>query len=277
MQFRSLMAITSLLAIACSPSHSGAPDSPADPQVGIVGGTLATGSDPGIKAVLSLRIQKDDQIFCTGVLISRQWLLTAGHCVVAAQQLISSGGVVSVGFTVESKARNVVDHAFVHPDFNIQSIATADSVTTIDVGDIGLMHLSKPAPASAVPANLPKTAVLPDHSVQVQIFGYGLVNSTDQNVDGKLRKVTKNAKVSKDTANLLEDDETNGHGTCNGDSGGPSFLVGAKVPIVIGLVSATLREPALNGMAIGDRCRQPNGLTQVGYYLSWIQKTQAAN
>lgn len=270
--FSILFLTGSLLLAACQGSNTSSALQMGEGD-SIVGGSVASSRDFGRNTLVSLRRKATDGIFCTGSLIHSRIVLTAAHCLKASG--LNAEDIV-IGFAANPEARVDVDAAESHDGFQMNAERSFFGGSKIRItGDVALLRLVRSAPQGAQIADLPRAAVKPGQNIQVKIFGYGKTDYRQTGVDGNLRLVDKAAFVESETPHLLIDDETDGHGTCSGDSGGPSFLIGAKRPTVMAVVSATL---SMGGFLSGrgqDVCRQKNGLTQTGYYLDWLLQKKA--
>ena len=117
--------------------------------------------------------------------------------------------------------------------------------------------------ASAAPANMKVTKLYQKSLVKNQILvasGYGVTSGTSHQGSGVLRET--NVRVAEPLVGKSEFyiDQTNGHGICSGDSGGPSFVQTAAGDLQqVGITSR------------GDETCAKGGLyTLVPAYLKWI-------
>ena len=145
------------------------------------------------------------------------------------------------------------------------------------VGDIGIIVFDQPAPASYVPvAVAPPSAIA--SGTDILLAGFGAIAQNQQGA-GTLRQTTAHVdRICTGSANAdgsgCSDGEfiqrNEGHGTCNGDSGGPVFVREGGGSLIGGtgalqVVGATSR---------GDDCDVGNGTyTFVSAYQGWMKCT----
>ncbi|OAQ98463.1 hypothetical protein LLEC1_02959 [Akanthomyces lecanii] len=230
----------------------------------IIGGQAAlNGSAPYI-----VSIRKAGAHMCGGSLISDQWVLTAGHClmdvvprsltVVAGSNSLRAGGV----------ERNV-SQGITNDDF--------DSVKRIN--DIALLRLAAPLELtdSIRPVDLYQSQEI-DAGTNVTVYGWGYTSYPPGPKPQELQFVSRNtisnaacndAYVEYDAKQVTQNQvctQSGGHGTCNGDSGGPLVLTNTEGKVFqVGLVSF--------GVPCADK--YPDVFTKVSAYRKWIEDHSA--
>ena len=187
--------------------------------------------------------------FCTSVVLTREILLTAGHCVSGASDLAAYVGGDPIP----------VSNAAVHPEYRADAIKTRHRSI-----DLALVRLSRPLPPNFMPIRLSARGKLAVGNT-FYIAGFGLAREGDERSAGALRAGTIAARAPLSTILLWAEDPTKrGFGACTGDSGGPIFSSDASE-----LVAITVWSRGVNGRECGD-------LTQgilVAPQRRWINST----
>ena len=151
--------------------------------------------------------------FCSGVVITQQVLLTAGHCVAAIDDT-----VVFLRRKGETDVFQPVGAIATHPQYRPQALQTREKTV-----DLALIRLQTPLPGFYKPARLSKRDTMAVGEA-FDLVGFGLTKENQGQTGGQLRtaKVTTRQPLSK----LLlwaEDPKQSGTGACTGDSGGGIF------------------------------------------------------
>jgi len=182
---------------------------------------------------------------CSGTLIARQFVLTAGHCTVYFEDLEQRG--YQIVFTLDPSptgTSTVYDAAafYTHPDYvdrlNGNSKCGLYGQCTTDVG---LVELTT-APTGVTPATVAPVGYVDTLDLKTQTFnivGYGIEGFSNANTplgsDGGTRKVgtfeALGQDVTRDRFLKLSGQHYNTE-TCFGDSGGPVFANGYVVAVV---------------------------------------------
>ncbi len=261
--------------VACNVDDPSAPaERPAEKQAQpIIGGTLDT-TNP---ATVYLEGQMGNQGYaCSGTIIAVNgnvgYVLTAGHCV--------AGTITNV--YIGSNLNAAVPHAALqqwqHPNYNTQTLRYDFGMVAFDGAN---------ANTPVIPAAQSPDGVSPN-GTQLELSGYGLTqagNPPSGQTTNRL-KVTESSSdlvamlgnQAPDTSIQIGFNQTNGKGTCEGDSGGPAYLGTGASRRVVGVTSygdqacaqfgvsgrvsavySTFIEPILNGqppMQTCDTCVQ---------------------
>ncbi len=195
--------------------------------------------------------------FCTGAAITRDLVLTAGHCIAADTHY------KLVEFDAAHRPE-LLDVAAVarHPQFNMRTLLAHRATA-----DVALMKMAKPLPDAILPAHLGRMPT-PKVGATLSVFGYGLAVRGDGKTGGVLR--VARLAVTGRPGNLqirLVDPATGGtragQGACTGDSGAPVFEGNA----LIGVVSWS------TGPNMSAGCGGLTGVTPIALYRGWIEET----
>jgi hypothetical protein len=209
----------------------------------VVGGQINAG-DPGVVGVFFASPGATQGRICTGMMIGRRTVLTAGHCVWDAIE----GDYVDNGyvwFGYDANAADVVQidvvEARAHRLFNGSGLAKFD---------LAVLLLASDAPVSAAPVILNErslTGLVVPTQDKVRSIGYGVSNATAGTGAGVKRssQLPLNSFTSQNI--IIGDDEEY---TCQGDSGGPAIFVVDGVEKVIGIHSWSSEPCITRGLAI---------------------------
>jgi secreted trypsin-like serine protease len=203
--------------------------------------------------------------FCSCSLIGDQWIVTAAHCADGAASFDIYLGTHNVRLANEP-TRVVITSSdkYVHPNWNANTLA----------GDIALIKF--PAPVefndNIRPICLPPSTD-PNHSGDpVTLAGWGRPSDSISTISPVLRKTNSTVVPNADcsaiygsiiTGGIICTSVAEGHGTCNGDSGGPLSYINAD---------GTFSQIGVTSFVASAGCEYgyPDGFTRMNGYLSWI-------
>jgi cysteine-rich repeat protein len=198
-----------LASLACSTQTNTTPDNLTQP---IIGGIVDEGH-PYVVAVGDAF-----EPFCTGTVISRRTVLTAGHCF---------GGITRVYFGTNLEGPVVgVTAEIRHPDYDEFTLAN----------DLALLKLAEDAPVQPAPLLREEMSnSLSFVGPKYTFVGYGATDGFLQADFGVRRVVTfpidfvGPGEVASDVVGFVDENqfyyESTDKQTCVGDSGGPAFII----------------------------------------------------
>ncbi|XP_044268052.1 brachyurin-like [Tribolium madens] len=231
-------------------------------EVRIIGGHNAyAGEFPYAAAVY--KTTSEGRYFCTGSLLSNQWVLTAGQCVDGATSFTIILGTHKLDGDSNNVEKLATDDFVLHPDYNPSTLEN----------DIGLIKLRMPVTFTTYIRRL----YLPFSDLSNNIvgiaFGWGQTSDDNSNLSNTLQYVTL-SEVSDEECKITYGEQIGknmncfegnyNEGTCFGDTGSPIVLhVSSGYTIVVAVASFF----SSNGCESTD----PSGYTKIFPYNDWIK------
>ena len=185
-------------------------------------GESATEGPMASHALMVLTSRPKGSGFCTGVMLARDVVLTAAHCVANTAQ--------TMVFFKQSEAPVFVAPAAIaiHPAYKAQAPRTRELSI-----DLALIRTSTPLPERFTPASVDQRATITLGALY-GISGFGLTREGDGASGGALHWGKLRARAPLSSILLwAEDPETKGFGACEGDSGGPVFSLDTNTLMAI--------------------------------------------
>jgi len=230
----------------------------------IIGGSIvAPGEYPECVAV-----GNESGFFCTGVLVHRSFVLTAAHCVVEPITRVFLKGR-QLSDPTSGEFINVKE-VYQHPDYNSSQVPWHD---------IAVLELEKPSTAEPVEIAT-KNEIHADDSLVLVGFGSdspdgltGFGTKRKVNVGLTVTQGLNNNEIQEKQFELGFDINNEFHGgdfrlgkdTCNGDSGGPAYIITSEGKLkVAGLTSRA----AAN---FDDNCGDGGIYTIIAAYSIWLK------
>ena len=173
-------------------------------------------------AVMVLTSSAKGAGFCTGVVIAREAILTAAHCVTALAK--------TMVFFKQGEAPVFLAPATIaiHPDYKAQAPRTRERSI-----DLALIRTSAPLPTPYRPVMLDDRGATTVGALY-GVAGFGLTREGQGASGGALHWGKLQARAPLSTILLwAEDPNARGFGACEGDSGGPVFNLETNVLVAI--------------------------------------------
>lgn len=203
-------------------------------QDAIIGGQPALASDVVRNSTVSLmRVLPNKTVlsFCTGILISKNLVVTAAHCV---EPMTNEVFYVFFGekLPVSVSDPNLVRAGGVsyHEGYRLIPVKRNRYITSIN--DIAMIRLVTEAPEGFTPAPILADTDSLQPGSPLLVAGYGVVNESNNQRTQTLNYVR--VPLFKLEGDYLIADQTTGQGACFGDSGGPVFIEAASGLAVVG-------------------------------------------
>ena len=291
---RLVVVLAALALVSCGVNSK--PEVDPGQKSGIVGGTLVKDSASLASGIVGIYDDTDGGFICTGSLIAEDIVLTAAHCVVssnpAKMKIVFSTDLFMILGAKEPDAvqyiRQVTKIKF-HEKYN----EPEQEENPFDWSDIALIKFKGSLPEGYKPATLLTDKSLLVPGLEVVMAGYGVskvdldpvnpkkIKNLDEAIangdvicdderkecfkvemsgDGELRE-TK-APIAYVIRSEVRLDESKGHSTCSGDSGGPVYIEKDGQYLLFGITSRG-----------SQLCDSVGVYTNAVYYKDWIDFT----
>ena len=248
--------VTQELTLGWTNTAPGLAAAPSDPEVAaIIGGTEA---QPGEFPFQVALVTPGGFQFCGGTFISRNWVLTAAHCVDGGTDPATVKVLAGAhDKTTEGEALDV-SRILVHPSFVPSAISS----------DIALLELAGGYMYSRIELLTPDRIEMSAPGTLGTVIGWGL--TSDGGLSSAVLKKLEAEIISNDECKTQLDSniqdvticagkQGSSESTCNGDSGGPLMVPFRNRWIQVGVVSF--------GTNI---CYQPTAFARVSALVDWV-------
>lgn len=208
--------------------------------------------------------------FCTGTMLSPKLVVTAAHCLVDWWGRPQQASVMRVVYGYEAPAiappdqRREVTLVRPHPSYNPYGETDADGLA--QTNDIGLLVLQQPIEGAAVAALLSERDLDRELTADrhVHIAGFGVTDLQSQSAGVLYKAVTPHVRHTRweMLAGRLGQPDT-----CNGDSGGPAYLLIGDQLRLVGVTSRAWPH-------FTQPCGEGGIYTLAPAYRSWIETVE---
>jgi MYXO-CTERM domain-containing protein len=241
---------------ACTPGGSSPASGIGVNQSAIIGGTTDTG-DPSVVLLIGQAPGSMEASLCTAEVVSAHAILTAAHCVDPATVGTGKDFFIFLGDNIMDTTQNVASN-FIDVTSTVYNTAF-DPNNLMGGNDTAIAGTLVTIPRTPLVVN---TTPITDADVNqnLRVVGFGISSGTDSTgtTAGVKRQVT--TPLLQYDAMFLEFGSAT-QNTCEGDSGGPAFIMRGGVEVIGGITS------------FGDQgCTQGGFDTRVdAYWTSFIQ------
>jgi secreted trypsin-like serine protease len=241
----------------------------------IFGGVVLPPRSVGANKVVGLRFvnASGKAQTCTGTLIGSQIIVTAAHCVAPDLSTEKAYFITDLAQAANAPAefvRNVV-RAAVPSEYKAASQRGEPRYRY----DIAVLKIDRPAPSFSNYMKLPEKEWDENQVPSLYVAGFGAesYNKLTGVATGDFKlKAAVVARKKSDIEGIIQLDQSQGQGTCIGDSGGPAYAGDSSTGyFLIGVLSAVV-----NSSNPEQECRGVSYHVSVARWSSWIS-AQAMN
>lgn len=234
-------------------------------NTGIIGGQRATELNPVTKSTVSFAIQDNNspRSICTGIILSKNLILTAAHCLINFGQddlFVFQGSSLPDNANADSLIK--IKDWVVHQKFSI--LFDELYLPVGSVNDVALVLLDRNLPETIQPVPLLENINGLRAGDTLTLAGYGVTNESDSNPILKDLYFTQ-VSLFEITPQYLVTDQRNFKGACQGDSGGPAFIKDQETLIAVGITRGP-HDKAVD-------CHHFGAYTAIPAYKSFIQES----
>jgi secreted trypsin-like serine protease len=239
----------------------GAPSSVGSVSQNIING-VTDSNDAAVVMVLSQVPGSMSASLCTGSVISPHVILTAAHCVDPAVVGAGAKTIVFIGAVLPQTSAPPADQLLTVKETHFNM--SFDQNNPQNGNDVAVVILANPTTITPVPYNrdpIPQSMV----GQPARLVGYGITSGTDMTGATAGTRRTAPSTLAK-LDNLFVGLQDGSHGICEGDSGGPSFMMFNGVERIVGVTSF-----GFNGCPLtGQQGFEAGNDTRVDTYASFI-------
>jgi secreted trypsin-like serine protease len=237
----------------------------------IIGGEDVQALDPvAASTVMIVGKEGADTFICSGTIIDRDLVLTAGHCL---GTFGNARAVVVFSTRADIKGPIIAVAKRTRPSDFLDRAQASEK----DWNDLAVIQLAQPIPAGYAPAKLLDDASLLHDGAAVTLAGYGMsmpvAPKDGNNGSGVLRKVGQRILSAAYGITEFTVSLTGGRGACHGDSGGPAFVMKGRSLYIAGVTSRLTENDrvAKNGNTNDFSCSVEMVYSNVLAQTAWIR------
>lgn len=252
------LAAAALLTSACAESRAPLANGAASIDAGIIGGKPVAAGDEITKSAVGIEATGHG-VFCTGVLLAKNLVVTAGHC---------------TGLTVRPSEMQIVFGNDLNGKLQkrrVQGGKVTDQWPQLtqeqekNWGDIALLRFEGEAPVGYEPIPSLSSAKQLKDGMNVVIAGYGFTKMNPPEEPEKLMKTTVQLSDVHFSETELKLEQAKGKGACHGDSGGPAY---ARINNKLFLIGVTSRSATMAG---ASTCMEGSIYTSIAGQIEFLK------
>ena len=274
-----IIALSACMFLSCDANQQPNPGDFSARSLPIINGTPVSGDDHLATVAMVLNYTTGADAFCTGTLITPNYVLTAAHCISQCQgdstniEEFRPHMSVAIGQSEATFRKIIPIKAFhPHPKFYCSPYRISNDIAIVQLAEP--VHLAEVTPILPIPPVFDMTADEIDNTgVDVVTVGFGLTDPNNNASSGKKymteQRVYAYCPISGEQSRLCGTQltDTDGFiyfnatntGTSQGDSGGPTFMKRDGVYYVVGVTSYGYEE-----------CRYVTAMTLVSEHFDFI-------
>ncbi len=238
----------------------------------IIGGSTVGAGDPVVSSTVGLMLQSPRGTgICTASLIAADLAITAAHCAdgtrPSALTLVFARDMRKLSQVPAILKVKVVK-------YEINPTWAAHQNDSTNTGDLAILKLQTTTlPTGYAPAKILGLTNDLQTAETTTLAGYGITIANpglfQDDGAGLLRKTQVTIQEARFSTTEALLDQTQGHGACHGDSGGPAFVTRNGQPTLWGVTSRGFPENA------PDDCAHQAIYTRINAYQSWVTAAAA--
>lgn len=231
---------------------------------GIIGGEAVGEDDAVMKSTVAIVNLRYGQIICTGSLVSKNLVLTAGHCTTEDPSHLAILFANKLPKTREQATASVTRKVIAgetHPQWPKNDFASDKNW-----GDIALLRFEGELPANYGPVRLLSNKTLLAPQGDAVLAGFGWTDGRRRTEAEGLNKTTVKIEDPEFSETEVQMNQKNGSGACHGDSGGPAFIEVEGHMVLMGVTSRGHDDP-------NDTCSVYSLYSSVPAQMEWLKVT----